>query len=102
MIPHKGFDITIKLTYKLHTMKTKNVLLGIAAGVAAVAVARLILKRTGAWDSMCEKASDMEDRMFHKGYRKRERESLSTLPKGEEKTVSKKHYEASKLKNAVL
>jgi hypothetical protein len=51
---------------------------------------------------MCEKASDIEDRMFHKGYRKRERESLSTLPKGEEKTVNKKHYEASKIKNAVL
>ncbi|TPD73477.1 hypothetical protein [Flavobacterium microcysteis] len=83
-------------------MKTKNVLLGIAAGVAAVAVARLILKKTGAWDSMCERASDIEDKMFHKGYRKRERESLSNLPKGEEKTVNKKHYEASKLKNAVL
>lgn len=83
-------------------MKTKNLILGIAAGFAAVAVARMIMKKTGHWDAMCDKASNMEDKLFHKGYRKRERESLSTLPKGEEKTVNKKHYEASKLKNAVL
>lgn len=83
-------------------MKTKNVLIGIAAGFAAVAVARMIMKKNGSWDSMCDKASDLEDKLFHKGYRKREKESLSTLPKGEEKTVSKKHYEASKLKNAIL
>lgn len=83
-------------------MKTKNLILGIAAGFAAVAVARMIMKKTGTWDKMCDKASDMEDRLFHKGYRKREKESLSNLPKGEEKTVNKKHYEASKLKNAVL
>ena len=83
-------------------MKTKNLILGIAAGFAAVAVARMIMKKTGHWDAMCDKASDMEDKLFHKGYRKKEREPLNTLQKEKEKTVNKKHYEASKLKNAVL
>lgn len=83
-------------------MSTKNLILGIAAGVAAVAVVTIIMRKTGKWDSMCDGISDMEDKLLHKGSRKKEKESLSTMPKGEEKTVQKKHYEASKLKNAVL
>lgn len=83
-------------------MRTKNLILGIVAGIAAVAVARIIMKKTGTWDSLCDKASDIEDRLLHRESRKKEKNSLSTMPKGEEKTVSQKHYEASKIKNAVL
>lgn len=82
-------------------MSAKKVIIGIAAGVAAAAITRLILKKTGNWDSVCEKASDIEDKLLHRGNRKRENESLSNLPKGEAKNVTKSNYESSKLKNAL-
>ena len=82
-------------------MSAKKVIIGIAAGVAAAAIARLILKKTGNWDSICDKSSDLEDKWLHKGNKKRERESLSNIPKGEEKNVKKQHYDSSKLKNAL-
>ena len=82
-------------------MSTKKVIIGIAAGIAAAALTRLILKKTGQWDSVCDKAYDLEDKWLHKGDKKREHESLSNLPKGEEKNVTKPHYDSSKLKNAL-
>jgi len=82
-------------------MSAKKVIIGIAAGVAAAAITRLILKKTGHWDGVCEKASDLEDKWLHKGNRKRESESLSNLPKGESKNVKEEYYNSSKLKNSL-
>ncbi|RRJ89274.1 hypothetical protein [Flavobacterium macacae] len=82
-------------------MSTKKIIIGIAAGVVAGAIARLILKKTGHWDSVCDKASDLEDKWRHKGNKKRESESLSNLPKGESKNVKEQYYNSSKLKNAL-
>jgi uncharacterized protein YfaA (DUF2138 family) len=82
-------------------MSTKKIIIGIAAGVAAAAITRLILKKTGNWDSICDRVSDLEDKWLHKGDRKRESDSLSNLPKGEAKNVTKTNYDSSKLKNAL-
>ena len=43
-------------------MSAKKIVIGIAAGVAAAAITRLILKKTGHWDSVCDKAADLEDK----------------------------------------
>lgn len=82
-------------------MSAKKVIIGIAAGLAAAAITRLILQKTGHWKSVCDTASDLEDKLLHKGNRKRESDSLSNLPKGEEKNVTKTNYDSSKLKNAL-
>lgn len=82
-------------------MSAKKILIGVAAGVAAAVIAKLILEKSGKWDSVCEKASDLEDKWLHKGNKKREKDSLSNLPKGEAKNVSKSNYESSKLRNAL-
>ena len=82
-------------------MSAKKIVIGIAAGVAAAAITRLILKKTGHWDSVCDKAADLEDKWLHKGFKKRENESLSNLPKGESKNVKEEYYNSSKLKNAL-
>lgn len=82
-------------------MSAKKIIIGIAAGVAAAAITRLILQKTGHWQSVCDKTSDLEDKWLHKGYKKRERESLSNLPKGEAKNVTQKNYDSSRLKNAL-
>ncbi|MFC6096257.1 hypothetical protein ACFPVY_06320 [Flavobacterium qiangtangense] len=82
-------------------MSAKKIVIGIAAGVAAAAITRLILKKTGHWDSVCDKAADLEDKWLHKGNKKRESDSLSNLPKGESKNVKEQYYDSSKLKNAL-
>lgn len=82
-------------------MSAKKIIIGIAAGVAAAALTRLILQKTGHWNSVCDKASDLEDKWLHKGNKKRESDSLNNLPKGESKNVKEEYYNSSKLKNAL-
>ena len=82
-------------------MSAKKIIIGIAAGVAAAVVTKIILEKTGKWDSICDKASDLEDKWLHKGSRKRESESLSNIPKGEQKNVKEQYYNSSKLKNSL-
>jgi hypothetical protein len=68
---------------------SKNLILGIAAGAAAVAVVGLILKRTGVLDNLISRighlADEIEDRFA-------DLESFGmhdVIPKGEDKNVSK-------------
>jgi hypothetical protein len=67
----------------------KNVVLGIVAGVAAVAVAGFIAKRTGILDSLLNKlgclADEVEDKITN--FEKVGMQDL--IPKGEDKNVTK-------------
>jgi hypothetical protein len=69
----------------------RNVVLGIAAGVAAVVVIGVIAKKTGVLDSLMSKikdlANDVEDKFADLNLEKFGMQDV--IPKGEDKNVTK-------------
>jgi hypothetical protein len=69
---------------------TRNAIVGIATGVAAVVVLGIIAKRTGVLDSLMQRISDLagsvEDKFADLNLEKFGMEDM--IPKGEDKNVS--------------
>lgn len=66
----------------------KNVMLGIAAGVAAVVVVGIIAKRKGLLDSLLNKFSDFAEEVEDK-FNSMDKFGIDdVIPKGEDKNVS--------------
>ena len=65
----------------------KNLIVGIAAGAAALAVASLIARRTGTLDAILDKIHDLADSMQRFDFDKYGMGDV--IPKGEDKNVSK-------------
>ena len=63
---------------------SKNLIIGIATGVAAVVVIGIIVKKTGILDSLLDKISDLSDSVED-----RFSDFEDLIPKGEGKNVSK-------------
>ncbi len=65
----------------------KNMILGIAAGVAAVAVATMIAKRNGTLETLLDKIRDLADKMDRFDFEKYGMNDV--IPKGEDSNVSR-------------
>jgi len=63
---------------------SKNLIIGIATGVAAVVVIGIIVKKTGILDSLLEKISDLTDTVEEKFS-----DFEDLIPKGERSNISK-------------
>ncbi len=63
---------------------SKNLIIGIATGVAAVVVIGIIVKKTGILDSLLDKISDLSDTVEEKFS-----DFEDLIPKGERTNISK-------------
>ncbi len=71
----------------------KNLIVGIAAGVAALAVAGIIARRNGALETLLGKIRELADSMEHFDFDRFGMEDV--IPKGEDRNVSKKLTQAN-------
>lgn len=84
-------------------MSAKKIILGITAGVAAAAITTIVLKKMGLWDEVCDRTADFKDKVLNNANHKENlhvKETLNTIPKGEEKNVTKTNFTSSKLGHA--
>ncbi|MBA3971831.1 MAG: hypothetical protein H0X46_06735 [Bacteroidetes bacterium] len=65
----------------------KNLILGIAAGAAAVVVLTILQKRTGMFDNLMDKIRDLADTVEDK-FSEMERGQETIIPKGEDRNVT--------------
>lgn len=69
---------------------SKNLILGIATGVAAVVVIGIIVKKTGILDSLVAKIGDLADEVEDRFADLDKFGMHDVIPKGEDSNVSKK------------